>query len=374
MKRVAIDASSLLTSRPSGGTNGIARATREFIGALAQADLPFEVLLFGQRLRGPHLSRIGFPFPVRQIRFPRFAWTERLKTVLPIVEIVGRCDLFHATGNFAYLRRPERAILTLYDAMFLSHPESFLGHDVEARRIPPFARRCRAIITCSQASKRDIVEFMQIPSERIHVLPLGVRHDVFRPCRDSDRLREALRRRFKIQRRYFLQVSCDVGRKNSPLVFDSYRELLKHCPQNDLVMVWRKPPREILELHEQEQLDNRIHFIREVTDSDLRLLYCGATATLFPSAYEGFGLPVLESMACGTPVVTTRLSSLPEVGGDAAVYIELGDSQSVLKSMINFEEGDYNCSNLGEKSILQAARFTWPEYVRRIIPIYQQCL
>ena len=374
MKRLVIDANSLLPPSGSNALTGIARTVREFIQSLAAADLPFEVVLFGQRLRGPRLADIDQHFTTRQLLLPRWSSIDKLKAWLPIVESICKYDLFHATGNFASISRPERAIVTIHDAMFFAYPESFLGHELEVRRIPRFARSCRAIITCSQSSKNDIVNYMQIEPDKIHVLPWGVRHDLFRPHTDPDQLRAALRRRFGLKRPFFLQVSCDIGRKNSPLVFDAYRAFLQKAPENDLVLVWRNPPREILAIRDREHLEGRVHLVSDVSDEDLRLLYCGATAMLFPSAYEGFGLPVLEAMACGTPVVTTRGGALPEVGGDAAIYIELEDPEAMSRVLEHFATDTYDRSQISRRGIEHASRFTWERYVADIIPIYNRCL
>jgi len=373
-KRVAIDASALLPTTTSAPETGIRRVTRDFLRALEQRELPFEVLLFGQKLRRPHLREMGFCFSTRQLYLPRWGafdwWRERL----PIVEWMCRYDLFHALGNYAAIRRPEKAIVTVYDAIFLASPEPTLCHAVEAARIPPLARRCRAIVTPSQASKADIVNYIGVPEERVHVIPLGVRHDLFRPVEDAALLPTVLKRQFGLSTSYFIQVSCSLGRKNSRLLLESFSQLAERERDVDLVFVWRNPPTEMLELCEKRGLSSRVHFVQEVNDEDLRLLYCGATALVFPSSYEGFGLPVLEAMACGTPVVTTRVSSLPEVGGEAAVYIDAPDRDALVEAMTSIYQSSEKRDALKKRGIERASQFTWDKHVDRMVQLYQWCL
>jgi glycosyltransferase involved in cell wall biosynthesis len=263
-------------------------------------------------------------------------------------------------------------VVTIHDAMFFSYPEQFLSHAREARRVPPFARACRAIITCSECSKTDIVHHMQVDPDKVHVVPWGLRHDLFRPHTDPVQLRKHLLHTHGIDRTYFLQVSCDIGRKNSPLLLEAYRTLLAQRPENDLVLLWRNPPAAVCTACQAKPLAGRVHLIASADDEQLRLLYCGATAMIFPSAYEGFGLPVLEAMACGTPVVTTRGGALSEVGGDAVHYVETNNLESLVAALEGIEAGSLGRTLLASKGLLRASEFTWERYVQTIVPLYSE--
>jgi glycosyltransferase involved in cell wall biosynthesis len=117
-----------------------------------------------------------------------------------------------------------------------------------------------------------------------------------------------------------------------------------------------------------------VHILESVTENELRDLYCGATALFFPSAYEGFGLPILEAMACGTPVVTTRASSLPEVGGDAPVYVSVSDPTELLTTMTLFENRQIDAMTVAMKGIARAAQFSWERCADMTIGLYRACL
>jgi glycosyltransferase involved in cell wall biosynthesis len=370
--RVTIDGSGLQAG--PGQYSGIARTTRELVAALLGEALPFELTVFSQRLRGHGLRELGFSCKTTHLRLPRSPWAAWLTKATGLVEAVCDCDLFHAPSNYAPVKRLDRLIVTIHDAMFLSYPEEHLRHSLERQRIPPVARGARAILTPSECSKRDIVRYMGVDPLKVHVTPWGVRHEHFQPAEDVDRVRSCLKARFGLREPFFLCVSCDIGRKNSARVLQQYLRLAQQSPDNGLVMVWRRPPGSILEQVQHNGRGNRVRLLESVTDEELRDLYCAATATLFPSLYEGFGLPVLESMACGTPVVTARNSSLMEVGDDAVLYVDPLDDDQVYHALERFENDGGFAAALSHKGLLRAAEFTWERCARQTIAVYQSCL
>ncbi len=207
------------------------------------------------------------------------------------------------------------------------------------------------------------MQYMDIPEEKIFVSPWGYNDNVFYP-------------RFKKENSqpYFLSVSCNLGRKNTMAVVKAYEQLLKQQPANNLVLVWPNTPHEVLNYCNQEHLRNHIHIATNIDDNQLAVLYNEATATLFPSLYEGFGLPVLESLACGTPVVTSNVSSLPEVGGDAAFYIDPNDIDGLCRYMEQFENNRFDRDELQQRCLSQAAKFSWSRCAAYTIDTYSKLL
>jgi glycosyltransferase involved in cell wall biosynthesis len=177
-----------------------------------------------------------------------------------------------------------------------------------------------------------------------------------------------------IIRPYFMMVSCDLGRKNTISLLKAYRQFIRNNRLHDLVLIWSNPPKGILSEFYKEIEKGKIHIFDFVDDDKLRLLYNGATATFFPSKYEGFGLPVLESMACGTPVVTSRKSSLSEVGGDTAFYSSPEDMDQLEDYMNKFENGLFDKKQLVKGCIKHADKFSWSETAERYIRLYSNCL
>ncbi len=370
--RVVIDASSLMFDKP---LCGISRTTLELIRALEALDgLPVELHLFGQRLRGDRLQRYDFESPAHYLPLPRWHAFDWIRSALPSVEVLTRYDLLHIPHNCSPVHRPERAVVTLHDAMFAVYAEQHLHKKSDVEDFLHLARHCCRIITCSHNSKNDLITAGQIDPGKIHVIPWGYDENVFYPMDDLDRTRSELRRRFQLDRPYFLSVSCDVGRKNSPALLTQFLKLAERGCTHDLVMVWRHPPEYVTAMVEANPEGQKVHLLPFVSDSDLRLLYCGATAMLFPSKYEGFGLPVLEAMACGTPVVTCNAASLPEVGGDAAIYVQPGADAALYDVMEAFLNNGHDRQSLRQKSLVQAAEFSWERTARETLQVYAGAL
>lgn len=267
---------------------------------------------------------------------------------------------------------PEKTLLTIHDAMFFSYPEDFLGHKYAREFYPKLAKSCKAIVTCSGSSKSDIINYMNILPGKISVIPWGVSNKLFY-CENRAIIQKTLAT-FKLERPYFIMVSCDIGRKNTVSLLRAYRLFLRSKPEHDLVLVWNDPPNEITLEFSVEITKGRVHFLNGVGDDQLRSLYGGATASFFPSKYEGFGLPIIESMACGTPVVTCRNSSLAEVGGNVAFYTAPQDLEQMSDYMWQFENGSLDLIELRNNSIRHADQFNWSKSADDYIRFYQENL
>jgi glycosyltransferase involved in cell wall biosynthesis len=363
---VAIDVSPLLY----GGIGGIGRMTRRLVEGILTEEMDFEFMLFGRRLLGEGAVDLPADYPIKRLRLPRSF--EPLIKRLRLIETLCPADLYHATDFYMPLGRKARVVATIHDLIFLIEPEAMVDHKRLARWVPEFSARCERILTISEYSKKDIVEQFRIDPERVHVTYPGFERQTFFPEPDREALRDRLEKGLGLTRSYFLSVSCSTGRKNTPFLLAGYERLLGDDPANDLVLVWDPPP-EIRRQYGAGRLKDRIHFVGRQPDAVLRDLYCGATAIMFPSLYEGFGLPILEAMACGTPVISSSTSSMPEVGGDAAIYIDPRDQVSLLDAMRLFENGDRTVAALPEKSLRQAARFSWERCVSETLAVYRRC-
>ena len=220
-KRILIDADPVVPYFVSGRVSGIGRTTMELIQALdRQPELPFEVMLYSQNMKGIGGRNLRTHFPCRHVYLPnRTRWNKALAH-FPVREALTRYDLMHITHNFEYVHRPDRCIVTIHDALFFTFPEKFLGHDFAREHYPRLARRARAVITCSENSKREIAENMDVPEERIFVTYWGVDHALFRP-------RQVGPLTLTSGRPYFLSVSCDVGRKNTISVLNAYAQFVR---------------------------------------------------------------------------------------------------------------------------------------------------
>lgn len=366
MKKITIDASTLT---PGRHIDGVARTTEGLVSQLDKMELPFEISLFTQRLRGERLEK--YKFKKYHLSLPRWSFITNLTQKFPIIESICKSDLYHIPHNHAPYHSLEKCIVTIHDAMFLSHPEKHLGHEQMAKEMIHFAQKCKAIITCSEHSKKDISKHMNIDEKKIHVTYWGINHDLFKPIKEKSKVQIYLKEKFSLNNPFFLSNSCNVGRKNTPLLIDSYLKFLDLNPKNDLVLVWRNPPKEILEKINNHPKKTKIHILKDISDDDLVSLYQGTDATIIPTLYEGFGLPVLEAMACGSFVVTTSNSSIPEVGGNGVLYIE-PTFDDIYKTLIQLEEDKINKVDFIKKALIQANKFTWENCANNTLEIYKK--
>ena len=151
-------------------------------------------------------------------------------------------------------------------------------------------------------------------------------------------------------------------------------ELCKQRPVNDLVLVWGNPPQWLMQKINSSPARGRVHFVTGLGDDQLALLYNGAMAAFTPSSYEGFGLPLLEAMACGTPVATCGNSSLGEIAADAAIYMDEPVKGSALAVMEQFENGSIDIEKYRLKGLTRAAEFTWQRTAAKTIEVYKHNL
>lgn len=376
MKRLLIDVNSVVPFLSAGAQSGIGRTTMELLQAMAKVPgLPFEVMLYSQNLRGVGGRQLNLPFRNCHLYLRHTALWNQLVERLSLRELATGYDLMHIPHNYELVRHPDRCVVTLHDALFMKA----VGPTREQLRmqalVPPFVRRCRHIVTCSESSKSDIVETMHVPEDKVTVVYWGLNHQLFRPMESKSEVRQRLKRRLGLTRAFFFSLSCNAKRKRADVLVKAYIDYCEHrpCPY-DLVLIWENPPSDLMLLIQKSRAAQGIHFIKSVTDDELALLYNGASALFFPSAYEGFGLPVIEAMACGTPVVTCKNSSLGEIAGDAAIYLDEPVEDSIPKVMDGLVKGLFPLDVLAEKGLRRAAAFSWSRCAHQFIDVYKSCL
>lgn len=360
MSRILLDINSVVPYFVRGWLSGIGRTTKSLVEAMnALEDIPHEILLYSQNMKGIGGQNLKSHFANKHLYLPHREKYNKLLGILPIRELLSHYDLCHIPHNFAYVKHPEKTIITLHDTLYFSYPEDNLNHQFARNNYPHLARTCKGIITCSESSKSDIVKYMDVDPAKIVVTPWGVDTTLFHPAEQKQDFAP-----------YFLAVSCSNGRKNTINVVKSYLELSKNNPIHDLVLVWGNPSNEVLSMIDSSSIRDKVKILSHISDAELVELYQQASCTFFPSRYEGFGLPVLESMACGTPVVTCDNSSLPEVGGNAALYVNPDDISSMSGIMEKFENNPHFKSELATQCLNQASKFTWRKCAQQTIQAY----
>lgn len=369
MKKILIDANPIVPYYAIGKINGIGRTCMELIIELdsLREDLPFDIQLYTQNVKGISAQKLNTLFKTKHVYLRNTPTMNQWVKRLHLREMLTGYDLQHITHNYEIVTDPSKCIVTIHDAMFFSYPESFLGAETNRKTIPPFTRKAAHIITISENSKNEIMQYMDIPEDKITVIPWGVDTSLLHPMQIESN-------RWSGKNPYFTSVSCDVGRKNTISLLKAYDKFAKNNPNHHLILVWRNPSEEALMLSQKSHLKGKVHFASNLSNEELAQVYAGATASFFPSLYEGFGLPILESLACGVPCVTARNSSLEEVGGNAAIYTDPLDINAIATEMEKFENGRKDMAKLKERSLRQAEKFTWRRCAQATIEIYRNTL
>ena len=366
--RICVDIQAAVGQRT--GVGQYTRALVQHLGRYSGAD--------SLRLFYFDCQRRGRPFPADRAEFRAVRWCPgRLAQYAwkqwhmpPFDWLAGAADVYHFPNFVVPPLRRGKAVVSIHDMSFLRHPEfaearnqrylaSVIGHS---------ARRADAIITLSRFSAREIQELLGVPADRIFPIPLGAALES--PTPDAAAV-QAMRARLGLDRPYLLTVSTLEPRKNIPLLVDVFE---RTAFDGDLVIAgmrgWKYEP--ILARIAASPRRDRIRLPGYVPPADLPALYAGAQAFVFPSFYEGFGMPPLEAMLNGVPVVASTGGSLPEVLGDAAVLVEPNDCDAWVARL----DAVLHDANLRRRLVaggrLHAARFTWDETARQTWAVYQK--
>jgi glycosyltransferase involved in cell wall biosynthesis len=286
-------------------------------------------------------------------------------------------ELIHdPTGSAPLLLTPNKRVVTIYDTVPYVHTgtSTVLDQLIYHLWLPYAVPYIDKFLTVSVHSKRDISKYLNIPMEKITVIHLAA-GEHFRPLAEPV-IRSALDRA-GLSQPYILYVGSIEPRKNLMRLLEAYAQLRHWSTRWDLVVVggrniWKSSP--VGETTEKQNLEPFVHFTGYIPDSDLPGIYNGADLFVFPSLYEGFGLPVLEAMACGTPVITSNTSSLPEVAGDAALLVDPYNVEEIAAAMRHVLEDSALANDLRERGLKHAKKFSWEKTARQTISVYEKVL
>jgi glycosyltransferase involved in cell wall biosynthesis len=283
------------------------------------------------------------------------------------------CEVFHATDHLLPPLKNARSVFTIHDLIFRFFPEYHLPLNrwYLSLMLPQFMQRADAIVAVSECTRRDVINLMGIPAEKIRVIYEGV-HPSFRPMKQRDEL-ERVRVKYHLPARFILFFSTIEPRKNLVTLLDAYAALLQQDANTPpLVVAGRKGwlYQTTLQHIQTLGLQERVHLTDWIAHDDVPALLNLAEVFVYPSLYEGFGLPPLEAMACGAPVISSNASSLPEVVGDAGILVEPRDTAQLAQAMARVLNDDALRHAMHAKGVIQAARFTWERAARETLAVY----
>ena len=292
--------------------------------------------------------------------------------------LMAAVDVAHFTNFTAFPIRGAKTVLTVHDLAFLRFPRTIeLKNYITLKACLRFSLDIAdQVIVPSFSTKNDIVDFYKYPEEKIVVIPLGVNHDIYRPIADIHSL-NAFKQKHSLGR-YILFLGMLEPRKNAARLLDAYSILckkmgVKQAP--DLIFGggrgWKNKAFEVKYQNLDKPIRNKIRFLGYLPQEELPLLYSGADVFVFPSLWEGFGLPPLEAMACGAPVVTSNVSSLPEVVGDAAILVDPNSAEEIAEAIYQILIDEHLALRLKSSGLTQAAKFTWSNTALQTYKVYE---
>jgi glycosyltransferase involved in cell wall biosynthesis len=324
-------------------------------------------LLAAPRVR-PRLTRLPVDRPP-----VRIAWEQ---TVLMLELLRAGVDLLHALGFVSPFAWRGRTVVTVYDLSFLRFPEVYnrANRMYLSTLTPPSLRRADRVITISEDARRDVIELCGVAPERVTPILLAA-DERFTPA-PADEI-EAFRARQGLPDRFVLYQGTLQPRKNVETLVRAYARLREQGSDDHVLVLagprgWQFEP--IFDLIRQHGLERSVRFPGFVPDDELPLWYSSATVFAFPSRYEGFGLPLLEAMACGAPVVSSSASSLPEVVGEAGVLVDPSDVEGLCSALRQLLEDEPRRQALAAAGRARAQTFSWRRTAVETVQVYREVL
>lgn len=349
---------------------GVSHFTQQTLAALvARHDDRAYVPLAHRAVNGSLPS--GTRPPIGQPYQRRWWW---MQTIAPRLLAELRPDFAHFTNSIAPLTCPVPVVLTIHDmSLFLQARTQPLRSLLTVRPIVPLAaRRAAAIMTLSHYTRQDMIRRLKIDPAKIHVI-YGAPSAHFKPITDSGEL-DRVRRQYGLPDRWVLYVGTLEPRKNIPRLLRAFAQVRCAHPEVRLVMAgqlgWKH--RAIWREIESLGLADAVHWLGYVPDADLPALYSLATVFAFPSLYEGFGLPVIEAMACGTPVLTSQDTALAEVAGEAALLIDPLEVEAIAAGLMRLLNDSELRAELQGHGLCRAAEFSWERAAAETVKVYEQ--
>ncbi len=353
-----------------------------YAASLAQALLPLEPGLTAF-VNDPRESRLRLPLsdlPTHTANLPRKRWRLRAAASYfgspPMDHAFGGVTLFHATEHLLPKLTHAISVFTLHDTAYLLFPNYHLFQNrlYLTLMMPRFLERADRVIAVSEATRRDALRFYRLNPEKVVVIPEGV-EPRFRPEPDPARL-AAVRQRYALPERFILCVGTIEPRKNLPTLLEAYAALRPHHPRLGLVIAGGKGwlYQSFFERLQSLGLETRVTLTGYVPDDDLPALINCAEVFAFPSVFEGFGLPPLEAMACGVPVVCSNASSLPEVVSEAGFLVAPDDVPRWAETLNRLLTEPALRADLRTRGLARARQFTWDAAARQTLEVYQSVL
>lgn len=357
------------------------------LAALCEIDKQNEYVLLGpQPVKNDSLAQITFPYQVQPVpgiarsseNVEKLMWEQ---LTAPAAASKAGVDIFHVPYFAPPLLPRTPTVVTIHDVIPMRLPAYQPDAKVKAymQLVARASRRATMIITVSQHAKQDIIDALKLPSERIRVIYEAAGEE-YQPVTDPEKL-AAARKRYGVGERYIFYLGGLDQRKNVPQLVRAFAQLYRQIGDPNLqLLISGNPDKQQGPLFPDSRpvaadlgMAGQIIY-RFIEDEDKPVMYSGASLFVFPSLYEGFGLPPLEAMSCGAPVICSNRSSLPEVVGDAAISVDPEDTRALVEAMRRVLTDSELQADLRARSLERAAQFSWRKTAGETLAVYEETL
>ncbi|TDX59260.1 glycosyltransferase family 4 protein [Orenia marismortui] len=373
--KIGLDIQSTLKNK-----TGVGWYTQNIIENLADNELEFEGYAFNFLGRNNiHKSISTLNFDVKINKILPYSLYRRIWSYLPIPYnhlVNSQADIFHF---FNYILPPKirgKVIVTVYDMVYKLFPETMTKKNYRwlEKGLQRSINRADKIITISKSAKKDIMKYLAIDEEKIEIIYPGIDHELYSSELKVGKVKE-LREKYNIPKNFILYLGTLEPRKNIGRIIDAYAKYQQQAKDDiSLVLAGKKGwmYQEIFDKVKEHSLEDKVVFTGYVNEIDKPAIYKMSKLFIFPSLYEGFGMPVLEAMASATPVITSNISSLPEVVGDAALLVDpydISDISSVIKRILEDKKLQLR---MIEQGLKQSAKFSWQKSAEKLLTVYKE--
>jgi len=351
----------------------------ELIKNLQEIDGNNEYIVFGGKGINNNTVQISPSFQVEQFGSLTYADWEQI--FLPRAVKKQKIDLLHCTANTAPLYSPVPLVITLHDIIFLESVDfkgttyQNLGNLYRRFIVPKVVKKAGLILTVSQFEKDNILRKLNLPEAKVQVLYNGVGTQ-FNALYSSEEI-ESFRQHYKLPSEYVMFLGNTAPKKNTINTIKAYAEYCLQANNNNiipLVLLDYKQEAVIKILNEigHPELLRHIVFPGYIPHHKMPLMYNAAILFLYPSLRESFGLPILEAMACGVPVITSNTSSMPEIAGNAAQFVDPFNYKELANAITMLLNNDTLRNKMRQAGLVRAQAFTWKASAEKLLNIYQQ--
>lgn len=374
--KIAVDASQIIYS------TGVSFYTSNLLKALSRIDKENEYLIFSSSLRAKDKLEkklkeldLSTNFKFKTLGLPpsffEFIWN---KLQLGVVEnFVGKVDVFHASDWTQPKSKKAKLITTIHDLAVLKYPDFFSSRILKNHKLKlEWIKKDKSlIIAVSNSTKKDIIKYLNIDSGRIKVIYEAIPYEHQIKIKDIDK--KKIKEKYNLDK-YFLFIGGLNPRKNLKRTARAFLKLFKKYKYLKLMVIGVRGEKHNNLAKDLNLPKNSLVYEDELSFKEFSSLYAGAIALVYPSLYEGFGLPVLEAMYHGCPVITSNISSLPEVAGDSALLVDPTKPDEIFRAIKNLLENNQLKQDLIKKGHVQVKKFSWQKTAKQTLNIYKSLI